>query len=461
MKSLKLTLLLSFLLPGMLSVLAQPYTLDKEVKPIELALKEDTRKGHEGEKGIVFFNRVSDTTMYHFVSGHSMFQFVDVLVTSLDGTPLEVSLNQDVWNDEYNKQSTARAEDNTVNFRLRAEGKFGIKIETENPSNSLYSIAVLASPERKGYLGSVFTKIKDSEITAEAEGAGADDDGDDNGGGGNTLLYIALGVALLVIGLLAGKLMGRKRNNTTVIILFLLAMPLGAMAQRETSTFLTIEEFERYKEGMERDRANMERKLEILEKERAGMDKGVKDLNSKLSSIRKRWEEAKNLYSQYNGLSSCISSTPPAGSPSIPSICTDIVYDEDGEPLEEQDAECANCFKDARKKFNEQRYLFERLATIYKCTKKFSEAAIAFGDNTSGVHAVAGMAWQAERVKIEKSVKDLQAAYDNKYAELLQSLADSMMELNICEAKYGVEDWYDRFGYMYFEFMKEKYQRKD
>ncbi|MCW8982004.1 MAG: hypothetical protein OQJ83_11515, partial [Altibacter sp.] len=202
-------------------------------------------------------------------------------------------------------------------------------------------------------------------------------------------------------------------------------------------------------------------KLDLLEKERKGLDKGVKDLNKHLSNIRKTWEQVKSLYNKYNGLSSCINATPPAGSPTIPSICTDIVFDDRGEPLEDQDDECANCFKEARKKFNEQRYLFERLATIYKCTKKFSEAAIAFGDNTSGVHAVAGMAWQAERVKIEKSVEDLQNAYDNKYAELLQGLADAMMELNVCEAQYGVEDWYDRFGYMYFEFMKEKYQRKD
>ena len=71
------------------------------------------------------------------------------------------------------------------------------------------------------------------------------------------------------------------------------------------------------------------------------------------------------------------------------------------------------------------------------------------------------MAWQTQRRNIEKSVTELEQAYDAKYAEFLQSLADAMMELNICEAKYGVEDWYDRFGYMYFEFMKDKYQRKD
>ncbi len=36
-----------------------------------------------------------------------------------------------------------------------------------------------------------------------------------------------------------------------------------------------------------------------------------------------------------------------------------------------------------------------------------------------------------------------------------------MVGLSTCEAQYGVPDWYDRFGYMYFEFMRDKYRRSD
>ena len=112
--------------------IAQPYTLDKKIKPTELKLEADTRKGHEGEMGIVYFNRVTDSTMYHYVTGHTMFQMLDVLVTSVDGSPLKVSLNQDIWNDENNKKNTASSADNMASFKLRAEGKFGIKIELQN-----------------------------------------------------------------------------------------------------------------------------------------------------------------------------------------------------------------------------------------------------------------------------------------------------------------------------------------
>ena len=465
MKQLKNILLFGFLFIGCLQTFAQPYTLDKTIKPIELMLSEDTRSGHEGEKGVVFFNRVIDSAMYHYVTGHSLFQFVDVLVTSLDGSPLEVSLNQDVWNDEFNKKSTSSSPDNMVRFKLRAEGKFGIKIETDKPTNSLYNITVLASPERKTYLGSAFRKIKESEMKAgDASSAGAamTSEGSRSDKSGNIWLYVALGVALLVIGLLAGKLMGSKGKNTTMVMLFMFAFSLGGHAQQNWGgNVMTMEQFENWKTKFEHDQDMLQTELEILKNEQGGVKKGIENINKTISTIRSTWSTVKNLYSSYNGLSACINSTPPAGSPTIPSICTEISLDDNGEILENQDEGCASCFVEARQKFNERRYLFERLATIYKCTKKFTDAAIAFGDNTSGVHAVAGMAWQAERIKILKSVEDLEKAYDNKYAEMLQDLADAMMELNICEAKYGVEDWYDRFGYMYFEFMKEKYARKD
>ena len=458
MKQLHAFWIIGILLLGISSGFAQPFTLDEEVKPIELKLSDDTRSGHEGEKGIVFFNRVTDSTTYHYVTGHTMFQMVDVLVTSIDGSPLRVSLNQDIWNDDENEKSTSSSSDDMVNFKLRAQGSFGIKVETNSPANSLYSIAVIASPERKGYLGSAFRKIKASEMET---GGGASGENSGDGGSSNTLLYILLGVAVLVIAFLAGRLMGNKGKKATVILWLLMAVPMSAFSQGDSRVFLTMEEFDEYKAGVEATQKNMEIKLKILESERKAIGKTVKDINANITKIRKAWSTIKNLYNSYTGLSSCISSTPPAGAPTIPSICTELSFDEKGEIMEEQDEECASCFLSARKSFNDRRYVFEQLATIYKCTKKFTDAAIAFGDNTSGVHGVAGMAWQAERIKIQKSVEGLQEAYDKKYNELIQGLADDMMELNICEAKYGVEDWYDRFGYMYYEFMKEKYLRKE
>jgi hypothetical protein len=461
MKPLHKFSLLCLLFIGAFQGYAQPFTLDKAIQPVELKLLADTRTGHEGELGIVYFNRLTDSAMYHYVTGHDLYNFVDVLVTSVDGTPLKVSLAKDNWEAVQAQQNTTNAQDGLVNFKIRTWGSFGIKVETDQPNNSLYTITVLASPEKKTYLGSAFRAISEDEM--ESSGAASPNDaneGSSDGGTTNYLLYIALGVALLVIGVLAGKLMGRKGKGTAVILVFLSLLPSIGVAQ-DAGDFVSIEQFEAFKENAMED---FNTRLNMLENERKAVDKVVGNLDKTISTIRKQWDNVKLLYSTYNnGLGKCISSSPPAQAPSIPSICTDLYFDDKGDILEEEDQECAQCFFEARKKFNNMRYQFEKLATIYKCTKDFSNAAISFGDDVSGFtpSGVGGLAWQTQRRNIEKSVTELEQAYDNKYAEFLQSLADAMMELNICEAKYGVEDWYDRFGYMYFEFMKEKYQRKD
>ena len=36
-----------------------------------------------------------------------------------------------------------------------------------------------------------------------------------------------------------------------------------------------------------------------------------------------------------------------------------------------------------------------------------------------------------------------------------------MIDIAECEEEFGERDWYDRFGFMFYEFMKEKYRRTD
>ena len=98
---------------------------------------------------------------------------------------------------------------------------------------------------------------------------------------------------------------------------------------------------------------------------------------------------------------------------------------------------------------------------IYTNTKKFTDAAISFGDNVSGIHGVMGIAWQNERRGIEKSLQDFEKTYDKKYADLMTSMQTALNGINACEAKFGMRDWYQRFGFLYFEMMKEKYKRDD
>lgn len=428
---------------------AQPFSLDKQIQPVELALQDDTRPGRENAKFLATLSTV-DSTRYYFFKGHDMFRFVDILVKGFGNTsPLEASLVYDNWKDVIETQTSTRAEDGILHFQVRAYGDIGLKIHSPQGETINFTIMASASPPQKSYLGSPFVKISD---TDRGDAATAEVSEAEGGSGGNTYLYTALGVALLVIGLLAGKLLGRK---SAAVILLLVFCSYQAAGQGSATPGFFYKD--RYFNGEDLDNGKFEKELEEEMGDGYDPSDDLDDLNDKLKSIKDFLDNAVNLYNSYQGLGSCINSTPIPGEPRIPSFC-DVPFTSSG--FDDENS-CAGCFLEARRRFNEVRYLFEQLATIYKCTKDFSNAALSFGDNASGIHAVSGMAWQVQRRNIEKSIAELEAAYDNKYAELLNSLSESMLELSKCEARYGVEDWFDRFGYMYFEFIKDKYRRKD
>jgi len=123
--------------------------------------------------------------------------------------------------------------------------------------------------------------------------------------------------------------------------------------------------------------------------------------------------------------------------------------------------ECQQCYTGAYRELAFLRRQLGRLSCIYNNTKRFNEAAIAFGDNTSGIHAVTGLSWQSARAGIIETYDHFKQTYDNKYAGMMEGLQKALMDISRCEGQYGQADWYQRFGFIYFEMMKEKYKRTD
>lgn len=141
----------------------------------------------------------------------------------------------------------------------------------------------------------------------------------------------------------------------------------------------------------------------------------------------------------------------PAGSPSVPSHCTAP----DGTSSEG----CSDCYATAYRKLTAVRTAFEKLRRVGTTTRAFTAKSIAFGDSVSGVHGVAGLGWQPERAKIENSLKTFEVAYDAKHIELSGLLETALRDIGQCEAKhFGVADWYDRYGFMYYTFMVDRYK---
>jgi hypothetical protein len=133
----------------------------------------------------------------------------------------------------------------------------------------------------------------------------------------------------------------------------------------------------------------------------------------------------------------------PPGAPQVPSHCPD--------------GSCS-CFEGAYEKLNRTRANLERLRAVRGVTEDFYKASVSFGDDVSGIHGVAGLAWQAERRKIEASFKGFKTAYNQKYQELMGNLHEALMEVSECENKeFNEPDWYDRYGFMYYQFMESRY----
>jgi len=138
----------------------------------------------------------------------------------------------------------------------------------------------------------------------------------------------------------------------------------------------------------------------------------------------------------------------PRGMPGIPSIC-----------FENED--CDRCFDSAMKEFTNMRIYFAQLGLIGAETRTFYKSAVAFGNSVSGIHGVAGIGWQAEKINIDRTYQTFKKNYISKYNELCDRLHTAMLDLNKCETQYGLNDWYNRFGYMFYEFMKAQYAWHD
>jgi hypothetical protein len=188
----------------------------------------------------------------------------------------------------------------------------------------------------------------------------------------------------------------------------------------------------------------------------------IQDLWKAMDTAGKAWDSSKqaqdiskgaiNLFDSFKPLSDPDKQADPnynpPGMPQVPTSCDELKKDG-----------CKDCYKGAYDKLYKLRMNFEKLRALKVSTEDFTKSSLSFGDSVSGVHGVAGLGWQAERRKIEASFKNFEKAYRNKHQELSDKLKAVLQEIDQCEAKYYDEkDWYNRFGYMYYSFMEDRYK---
>ncbi|MDQ3169592.1 MAG: hypothetical protein M3Q55_05595 [Acidobacteriota bacterium] len=122
--------------------------------------------------------------------------------------------------------------------------------------------------------------------------------------------------------------------------------------------------------------------------------------------------------------------------------------------------ECQQCYEQAIARLNFTRVTFEQLRAIYQSTTNMADKAMSFGDSASGVHALSGLSWQYSKRGIEAELAKLGRTYDEKYRGLLGTLRSSLEDMAVCERDHFKNpDWYNRFGFIYYTFMEDRYRR--
>jgi hypothetical protein len=138
----------------------------------------------------------------------------------------------------------------------------------------------------------------------------------------------------------------------------------------------------------------------------------------------------------------------PGGAPAVPASCAD------------QGAACGECYTGAVHELNGMRLNLERLRCTFRAYKDFVDKSIAFGDTASGIHAVTGLEWQTQKSGILEAMHSLENTYDTKYHQMMPNLEAALRHMATCEAQYfHSSDWYERFGFIYYSFMADRYKR--
>jgi hypothetical protein len=120
---------------------------------------------------------------------------------------------------------------------------------------------------------------------------------------------------------------------------------------------------------------------------------------------------------------------------------------------------CGECFERAYGEVNFTRFVLERLRTIHHLTMNYIRNAESLGDTTSGVHAVSGLAWQYAKQDIEASKRSFNKASREKYEALVNNMSRALHMVDDCERQFFQNpDWFNRYGFVYLNFVKDAYE---
>ena len=137
----------------------------------------------------------------------------------------------------------------------------------------------------------------------------------------------------------------------------------------------------------------------------------------------------------------------PPGMPKVPLACA-------------VDPECRSCYAPAYEELSAVRGKLENNRIVLANFTRRMDAIDAAASGLGGMHYGLGIVALKHRAEWNAQRNQIGGQYDQRYGALLGELQAALRKIEACEAKtYGTPAWYERFGYMYYEFMAARYRR--
>lgn len=307
--------------------------------------------------------------------------------------------------DEADKTASTKGT-GTATIKLRTQGE--MKIVVSGADAKPYQLVVWAGPEVKPEPPAVVLGKRDV------------------AGGGSrvspltVVILVAGGVLLILGGVMRSRRQKTERRTPTALMLALAgALLLGGVTRAQTPSELTMDR----------------------------LWNDLLDIGSLVNENVRNLQELQSAFQHLNpGDSRYDPNYNPEGQPEVPISC--------------ETAECQQCYEQSIRRLTHVRVTFEQLRAIYQSTKDMADKAMAFGDSASGVHALSGLSWQYSKRGIEEEMAKLGRSYDEKYKGLLGTLRSALDQMATCEREhFDNPDWYNRFGFIYYTFMEDRYRR--
>lgn len=334
-----------------------------------------------------------------FVENLSIIQ--PVIVTLVAQNPeADVRLQLSKYRFDVADKSASTKGTGKATFKLRTQGE--MKIVVTGTPGSKYQLVVWAGPELKPEPPAVVLK---GGVSGESRGP---------------WMWVALG--LIAAGLLVFGVMRSRKKAGHAAVALVAAGLMSASVQAQGPRAITAE----------RLWEDVDQLLEFAEL-------GSETLRN-FRDFQDAFEHLNDDDAQYDP------DYTPDGMPEVPISCTT--------------EECQQCYERSIGRLNFTRVTFEQLRAIYQSTTNMADKAMSFGDSASGVHALSGLSWQYSKRGIEAELAKLGKTYDEKYTGLLGTLRSSLDEMAACEREhFDNPDWYNRFGFIYYTFMEDRYRR--